>query len=115
MGLFPVSHISLHLLFPDIAVGLQTRHPGLLSGLAVLSVFIIIIPSVILCLMYKRGQGRIFSEGKKWKGTFLLPGTEVIYPRWVGWKCPLFQGISLPNSPHRTTSPSPREMALGSV
>ncbi|XP_013852321.1 SLAM family member 5 isoform X2 [Sus scrofa] len=57
----PVSNnsdsISAQQLCADIAVGLQTRHPGLLSGLAVLSVFIIIIPSVILCLMYKRGQG----------------------------------------------------------
>ena len=74
-GLFPESQVSPHLLFPDIAMGLHTRHTGLLSGLAVLFLLLIILPSVILLLLYKRGQGRIFSEVKVWKCTFLLPSS----------------------------------------
>lgn len=40
--------ISLHLPFPGIAMGLHTRHVGLLSGLAVLSLFILILTSVLI-------------------------------------------------------------------
>lgn len=95
MGLFPESHTSLCLLLPDSAAGLRPRHTGLLSGLAVLFLFIVIVPLVLLCLLRKRGQGRIFPEGKMWKHTLLLPGTEVIYPRWGGEVlCP--RGICLP-------------------
>ncbi|XP_068394412.1 SLAM family member 5 [Eschrichtius robustus] len=56
----PVSNnsdsISAQQLCADIAMGLHTRHTGLLSGLAVLSLLLIILPSVILFLLHKRGQ-----------------------------------------------------------
>uniref|UniRef100_A0A8C0CGD9 CD84 molecule n=1 Tax=Balaenoptera musculus TaxID=9771 RepID=A0A8C0CGD9_BALMU len=56
----PVSNnsdsISAQQLCADIAMGLHTRHTGLLSGLAVLSLILIILPSVILFLLHKRGQ-----------------------------------------------------------
>uniref|UniRef100_A0A7N5JTK7 SLAM family member 5 n=1 Tax=Ailuropoda melanoleuca TaxID=9646 RepID=A0A7N5JTK7_AILME len=81
----PVSNssdsISAQQLCADTATGLRTRHTGLLSGLAVLFLLILIAPSVLLFLLCKRGQGRIFPEGTMWKCTCLLPGTEVIYPR----------------------------------
>lgn len=81
LGLFPKSSVTLHFLFPDVAMGLHTRRTGLLSGLAVLSLFMLILPAVLLFLFCKRRQGRIFPEGKIWKCTFRLLGTEVIYPR----------------------------------
>ncbi|XP_074178582.1 SLAM family member 5 isoform X7 [Rhinolophus sinicus] len=58
----PVSNnsdsISGQQLCSGIAMGLHTRHVGLLSGLAVLSLFILILPSVLLFLLCKREQGR---------------------------------------------------------
>ncbi|TKC48395.1 hypothetical protein EI555_001945, partial [Monodon monoceros] len=57
----PVSNnsdsISAQQLCADIAMGLHTHRTGLLSGLAVLSLLLIILPSVILFLLHKRGQG----------------------------------------------------------
>ncbi|XP_032464804.1 SLAM family member 5 isoform X1 [Phocoena sinus] len=65
----PVSNnsdsISAQQLCADIAVGLHTHRTGLLSGLAVFSLLLIILPSVILFLLHKRGQGsylKIFSK-----------------------------------------------------
>ncbi|XP_019788217.1 SLAM family member 5 isoform X3 [Tursiops truncatus] len=65
----PVSNnsdsISAQQLCADIAMGLHTHRTGLLSGLAVLSLLLIILPSVILFLLHKRGQGsylKIFSK-----------------------------------------------------
>uniref|UniRef100_A0A8C3WG65 CD84 molecule n=1 Tax=Catagonus wagneri TaxID=51154 RepID=A0A8C3WG65_9CETA len=56
----PVSNnsesISAQQLCADIAVGFQTRRSGLLSGLAVLSLFMIILPLGILVLLWKRGR-----------------------------------------------------------
>uniref|UniRef100_A0A8C9E122 CD84 molecule n=1 Tax=Phocoena sinus TaxID=42100 RepID=A0A8C9E122_PHOSS len=56
----PVSNnsdsISAQQLCADIAVGLHTHRTGLLSGLAVFSLLLIILPSVILFLLHKRGQ-----------------------------------------------------------
>uniref|UniRef100_A0A667I2G2 CD84 molecule n=1 Tax=Lynx canadensis TaxID=61383 RepID=A0A667I2G2_LYNCA len=43
----------------DAAVGLRPRLTGLLSGLAVLFLFVVIVPSVLLCLLCKRGQDAI--------------------------------------------------------
>ncbi|XP_058395576.1 SLAM family member 5 [Diceros bicornis minor] len=57
----PVSNnsdsISSRQLCTDITIGLRTRHTGLLSGLAVLSLFILLLPSVLLYLLCKRRQG----------------------------------------------------------
>ncbi|XP_053523975.1 SLAM family member 5 isoform X2 [Artibeus jamaicensis] len=65
----PVSNnsdsISAQQLCADITVGLHTHHAGLLSGLAVLSLFILILPSVLLFLLCKRRQGpylKIFNK-----------------------------------------------------
>ncbi|XP_035871009.1 SLAM family member 5 isoform X1 [Phyllostomus discolor] len=65
----PVSNnsdsISAQQLCADIAMGLHTHHAGLLSGLAVLSLFILILPSVFLFLLCKRRQGpylKIFNK-----------------------------------------------------
>ncbi|XP_027946701.1 SLAM family member 5 isoform X1 [Eumetopias jubatus] len=68
----PVSNssdsISAQQLCADTAAGLHSRRTGLLSGLVVLLLFILIVPSVLLFLLCKRGQGRIFPEG-----SFLKP------------------------------------------
>ncbi|KAF6292607.1 CD84 molecule [Rhinolophus ferrumequinum] len=59
----PVSNnsdsISGQQLCSGIAMGLHTRHVGLLSGLAVLSLFILILPSVLLFLLCKREQDAV--------------------------------------------------------
>uniref|UniRef100_A0A8C0JFZ9 CD84 molecule n=1 Tax=Canis lupus dingo TaxID=286419 RepID=A0A8C0JFZ9_CANLU len=46
----------------DAATGPRSRHTGLLSGLVMLSLFIFVVPSFLLFLMCRRGQGRIFPE-----------------------------------------------------
>uniref|UniRef100_A0A673TGY0 CD84 molecule n=1 Tax=Suricata suricatta TaxID=37032 RepID=A0A673TGY0_SURSU len=43
----------------DPAAGLHPRHTGLLSGLAVLFLLILIVPSVLLWLLCKRGQDEV--------------------------------------------------------
>ncbi|XP_046539759.1 SLAM family member 5 isoform X3 [Equus quagga] len=57
----PVSNnsdsISARQLCTDVAMGLHTRRTGLLSGLAVLSLFMLILPAVLLFLFCKRRQG----------------------------------------------------------
>ncbi|XP_054419019.1 SLAM family member 5 [Pteronotus mesoamericanus] len=65
----PVSNnsdsISAQQLCADITMGLQTHHTVLLSGLAVLSLFILILPPVLLFLLCKRKQDpylKIFSK-----------------------------------------------------
>ncbi|XP_017525245.1 SLAM family member 5 [Manis javanica] len=65
----PVSNssdsIAAQQLCTGIAMGFGTRHAGLLSGLAVLSLFVLILPSLLLFLLCKRGQGsflKIFSK-----------------------------------------------------
>ncbi|XP_047696447.1 SLAM family member 5 isoform X4 [Prionailurus viverrinus] len=47
------------------AAGLRPRHTGLLSGLAVLFLFVVIVPSVLLCLLCKRGQGSYLKTSRK--------------------------------------------------
>ncbi|XP_043423784.1 SLAM family member 5 [Prionailurus bengalensis] len=49
----------------DTAAGLRPRHTGLLSGLAVLFLFVVIVPSVLLCLLCKRGQGSYLKTSRK--------------------------------------------------
>ncbi|XP_045311114.1 SLAM family member 5 [Leopardus geoffroyi] len=49
----------------DAAAGLRPRHTGLLSGLAVLFLFVVIVPSVLLCLLCKRGQGSYLKTSRK--------------------------------------------------
>ncbi|XP_030157722.1 SLAM family member 5 [Lynx canadensis] len=49
----------------DAAVGLRPRLTGLLSGLAVLFLFVVIVPSVLLCLLCKRGQGSYLKTSRK--------------------------------------------------
>ena len=61
-GPFPESQVSLHLLFSDITMSPHIHRTGLMSGLAVLSLLIIIL-SVVLFLLCKK-EGRIFSRGK---------------------------------------------------
>ncbi|KAF6292604.1 CD84 molecule [Rhinolophus ferrumequinum] len=65
----PVSNnsdsISGQQLCSGIAMGLHTRHVGLLSGLAVLSLFILILPSVLLFLLCKREQGSYLNTFSK--------------------------------------------------
>ncbi|XP_040086028.1 SLAM family member 5 isoform X1 [Oryx dammah] len=63
----PVSNnsdsISAQQLCTDITMSPHIHHTGLISGLAVLSLLIIILPSVVLFLLCKKGEGRIFSQG----------------------------------------------------
>ncbi|XP_021537504.1 SLAM family member 5 [Neomonachus schauinslandi] len=65
----PVSNssdsISAQQLCADTATGLHSRHTGLLSGLAVLFLFILIVPSVLLFLLCKRGQGSFLKPFSK--------------------------------------------------
>ncbi|XP_045732680.1 SLAM family member 5 isoform X1 [Mirounga angustirostris] len=65
----PVSNssdsISAQQLCADTATGLHSRHTGLLSGLAVLFLFILIVPSVLLFLLCKRGQGSFLKSFSK--------------------------------------------------
>ncbi|GAB5583772.1 SLAM family member 5 isoform X1 [Prionailurus iriomotensis] len=49
----------------DAAAGLRPRHTGLLSGLAMLFLFVVIVPSVLLCLLCKRGQGSYLKTSRK--------------------------------------------------
>ncbi|XP_019288894.2 SLAM family member 5 [Panthera pardus] len=49
----------------DTAAGLRPRHTGLLSGLAVLFLFVVIVPSLLLCLLCKRGQGSYLKTSRK--------------------------------------------------
>uniref|UniRef100_A0A9L0IX25 CD84 molecule n=1 Tax=Equus asinus TaxID=9793 RepID=A0A9L0IX25_EQUAS len=59
----PVSNnsdsISARQLCTDVAMGLHTRRTGLLSGLAVLSLFMLILPAVLLFLFCKRRQDAV--------------------------------------------------------
>ncbi|XP_044122624.1 SLAM family member 5 isoform X4 [Neovison vison] len=55
--------ISAQQLCADTATGLRSRHTGLLSGLAGLFLFILIVPLVLLFLLRRRGEGRISPEG----------------------------------------------------
>nr|XP_035940626.1 SLAM family member 5-like isoform X4 [Halichoerus grypus] len=65
----PVSNssdsISAQQLCADTATGLHSRHTGLLSGLAALFLFILIVPSVLLFLLCKRGQGSFLKPFSK--------------------------------------------------
>ncbi|KAK2503032.1 hypothetical protein MC885_008742 [Smutsia gigantea] len=65
----PVSNnsdsIAAQQLCAGIAMGFRARHAGLLSGLAALSLFVLIVPSLLLFLLCKRGQGsflKIFNK-----------------------------------------------------
>lgn len=93
-GPSPESQVSLNLLFSDITMTPHTRHTGLMSGLAVLSVLIVILPSVVLFLLCKKGEGRRFSHkvNVEMYLHFFWYWSQLSK---VGWKCPLFQGISL--------------------
>ncbi|XP_008056897.1 SLAM family member 5 [Carlito syrichta] len=63
----PVSNnsgsISAQQLCADITMGSRTRHTKLLSVLVTLFLLVLILSAVFLCRLYKRRQGRIFSEG----------------------------------------------------
>lgn len=65
----PVSNssdsISAQQLCADTATSLHSRHTGLLSGLAVLFLFILIMPSVLLFLLYKRREGSFLKPFSK--------------------------------------------------
>lgn len=93
-------------------MGFGTRHAGLLSGLAVLSLFVLILPSLLLFLLCKRGQGRSLPESKIWKCTFPFPGTKVIYPKWC--REVLYSGESAylqfpPHYPTASQNDSPKD------
>ena len=83
-GPSPESQVSLNLLFSDITMTPHTRHTGLMSGLAVLSVLIVILPSVVLFLLCKKGEGRRFSHKVNVEMYLHFSGIEVSYPRWGG-------------------------------
>lgn len=74
----PVSNnsdsISAQQLCADIAMGLQTHHAGLLSGLAVVSLFTIILPSVLLFLLCKREQD---ATSKKTIYTYAMASRDI--------------------------------------
>ncbi|XP_024845654.1 SLAM family member 5 isoform X5 [Bos taurus] len=65
----PVSNnsdsISAQQLCADITMTPHTRHTGLMSGLAVLSVLIVILPSVVLFLLCKKGEGSFLKNFSK--------------------------------------------------
>lgn len=65
LGLFPSKSEYMFLLFPDMPVGLHTHYPGLLNVLVVFSLCIVIVSSVFLFCLYKRGQGKIFLDKVK--------------------------------------------------
>ncbi|EHB13659.1 SLAM family member 5 [Heterocephalus glaber] len=56
------SSISSQQLCADIATDFHTRHTGLLSGLAVIFLVVLILPSVLLFHLWKRKQGKIVPE-----------------------------------------------------
>ncbi|XP_038319995.1 SLAM family member 5 isoform X2 [Canis lupus familiaris] len=49
----------------DAATGPRSRHTGLLSGLVMLSLFIFVVPSFLLFLMCRRGQGSYLKNFSK--------------------------------------------------
>ncbi|KAM9690585.1 SLAM family member 5 isoform 2-T2 [Dama dama] len=65
----PVSNnsdsISAQQLCADITMSPHTRRTGLMSGLAVLSLLIIILPPVVLFLLYKRREGSFLKKFSK--------------------------------------------------
>ncbi|XP_044122622.1 SLAM family member 5 isoform X2 [Neovison vison] len=57
--------ISAQQLCADTATGLRSRHTGLLSGLAGLFLFILIVPLVLLFLLRRRGEGSFLKSFSK--------------------------------------------------